>query len=139
MKRGTILFLPMLAGALLVSCVTKHHHHSPPPVTMPPWTQVQKPNDSVNMYRVGFAHGEAAASAREAAYQDALRQITQAVMVEVRGAAAGSGTEALTLSGAEVMPGCSHVVPTSSGYEAWVQVGFPLTEKRRLVESSRRK
>lgn len=141
MKHGMIVAAGLLVGTLLVSCATRHGHErdhgrvsrrDPPPS----WTECAKPNDSVSMYRIGTANGEpTAGAAREAAYQDALRQITQAVMVEVRGAAAGNGSTSLPLTGAEVMPGCSYVVQGVSGYDAWVQVSYPLTEKRRLVES----
>jgi hypothetical protein len=136
-KRVAILMTLMLAGLFSMSCASHHHRNRvPPPAPPPAWTQSPKPNDSVNMYRIGFARGLATpAEAREAAYQDALRQITKAVMVEVRGAAAGAGTDSLPLTGAEIMPGCSYACPTSSGYDAWVQVSYPLTEKRSLVES----
>jgi len=135
--------LPALlaAGLCLASCATRHEHEParPPPPPPPAWTQSPKPNDSVNLYRVGTATGEpTAAAAREAAYQDALRQITRSIMIEVAGAAAGNGGDALPLAGAEVMPGCSYVVPRRSGCDAWVQVSFPLTEKRRIVESLKR-
>lgn len=136
-KRLMFPVLLALAGSLLVGCHTRHsHRHVPPPTPLPSWTQAPRPNDSVNMYRIGFSRGEATpGEAREAAYQDALRQITKAVMIEVRGVAAGAGADALPLKGAEIMPGCSYSCLTPSGYDAWVQVSYPLTEKRSLVES----
>ena len=146
MKHGITVAVGLLAGVLLVSCATRHGHErererdrAPRRDPPPSWTQSQKPNDSVSMYRIGTANGEpTAAAAREAAYQDALRQITQAVMIEVRGSAAGNGTTSLPLTGAEVMPGCSYTVQTPFGYDGWVQVSFPLAEKRKVVESLRR-
>jgi hypothetical protein len=129
----------MLAGLCLVSCATRHEH-APRLLPPPAWTQSPKPNDSVYMYRVGMATGEAtAAAAREAAHQDALRQITRSIMNEIAGAAAGPGGEALNLTGAEIMPGCSYTVRTRSGYDGWVQVSFPLDQKRQIVESLNRR
>ncbi len=142
MKRSLIVLPALLvAGLCLVSCVTRHEHEPapPPPPPLPAWIHNPKPNDSVNMYRVGSATGEpTVAQAREAAYQDALRQISRSIMTEAAGTAAGRGGDAVPLAGAEVMPGCSYVVSRPAGYEAWVQVSFPLTEKRRVVESLRR-
>lgn len=136
MKRLMILLLPMLAGAFLVSCAHHHRHRPPPPTPPPSWTQAPKANDSVNLYRIGTAVGQGSVGvAREMAYQDALRQITQAIMIEVGGAPGRVGAQPVPLAGAEILPGCSYVVQTAYGYDAWVQVSFPLTEKRRLVES----
>lgn len=137
MKHSLTVLASVLAGTLAVSCATRHHRHEPPPRDPPPpWTQCAKPNDSVSLYRVGTAtDAPTAAAAREAAYQDAVRQITQAILLELRGSAAGNRPLDVPLNGAEILPGCSYTVRTPSGYDGWVQVSYPLAEKSQLVES----
>lgn len=136
MKRSIAVTASLLVGTFLVSCATRHHHAQPEECPPPSWTQNPKINDSVNMYRIGSATGEpTAAAAREAAYKDALRQINQAIIREIGGAAAGRGVTTLPLSEVEVLPGCSYTVQSRSGYDGWVQVSFPLAERNKLVES----
>ncbi len=133
MKRTLTVTATFLIGTLLVSCAT-HHRHPPPRDPPPSWTQCPKMNDSVSMYRIGTSTAEpTAAAAREAAFKDALRQISQAIMREIPGPARGAG--AFPLNGAEIIPGCSYVVQTDTGYDGWVQVSFPLAEKIKLIES----
>jgi len=92
------------------------------------------------MYRVGTATGEpTAVAAREAAYKDALRQINQSVLREAVGSVSGKGVSPLPLENVEVLPGCSYTVQTLTGYDGWVQVSFPLTEKNKLLESLKTK
>ena len=113
-----------LAGlALLAGC------HSPPAVdTRPPLLTVPKGNDSVYVYVVGNAMSRAsAAAAREAAYQDALRQLA---------AQAAPSANPARLRGVEVLPGCVHYEEHDNRFDCLVQVSWPVAEKNKLIEQA---
>jgi hypothetical protein len=122
---------------LAVGCRTHEHPERPP---MPAWIDSPKTTDSVFMYVIGAAaNQESGAVAREEAYKDALRQISRRILSE-----AGLGIDVLPadgvltpLQGAEVMPDCTYVDRRGSRYSAWVQVSFPIAEKRKVVERLR--
>ncbi len=96
-------------GAALAGLTGCRSHSGPPPAPPPAWTLSPKPADSVYCYFVGTSTGQSApAAAREAAYQDALRQISRHIVSEagLGLAALPPGGILLPLEGAEIMPGC---------------------------------
>ena len=136
MKCGITVTASLVLGMCLVSCATRHHHDRREECPPPAWTQNPKTSDSVNFYRIGSATGEpTAAAAREAAYKDALRQISQTILREALGSAPARGGAPVPLAGAEIVPGCSVAIQTPTGFDGWVQVGFPIAEKNKVVES----
>ncbi|HBA85066.1 MAG TPA: hypothetical protein DCZ95_13320 [Verrucomicrobia bacterium] len=132
-----VFVLGIAALCLAAGCRT-HEHHSRAPV--PSWIDYPKTSDSVFMYVIGAAADQpSGAIAREEAYKDALRQISRRILTE-----AGLGIDVLPadgvltpLEGAEVMPDCTYIQPDGWSFAAWVQVSFPIAEKRKVVEELR--
>ena len=122
---------PTAAGGLalmawLSSCAT--------PVDRPAWIDQPKSPDGMCFYQVGHASASASPeTARQAAFQDALAQISKSILSSVR--VQGSDVKlasALQIRDAEIMPGCVHTMKAPSGYDCWVQVSYPLSEKTRI-------
>lgn len=96
----------------------------------PPWISQPKGNDSVYVYVVGNALNRAsAAAAREAAWQDALRQLAAQVAPD---------TKPGLLRGADILPGCVYYDEHDDRFDCWVQVGWPVAEKNKLIERTDR-
>lgn len=103
----------------------------------PPWTVTPKQADSVYFYVVGSSRDEEAPSqARQAAFQDALRQISSIIVTE-----AGVGLDILPedgillpMEGAEILPDCTFIEETPGGFRGYVQVSFPIVQKRKMIE-----
>lgn len=117
--------IAVLAGlALLAGC------RSPTVYNKPPWITDPKGNDSVYVYAVGYAAGQASAGdAREAAYQDALRQLAAQVSPD---------TKPARLRGVEILPGCVYYDEHDDRFDCWVQVSWPVAEKNKLTEQADR-
>ena len=115
-----------LAGlALLAGC------HSHTVYNKPPWITEPKGNDSIYVYVVGNALDQpSSAAAREAAYQDALRQLASQV---------SPGTPPFRIRGADILPGCIYYDEANGRFDAWVQVSWPVAEKNKLIEQAGRR
>jgi hypothetical protein len=106
------------------------------PPEPPPWTVSPKQADSIYFYVVGSARDQKTPQeAREAAYQDALRQISRTIVNE-----AGVGAKALSaagilvpMEGAEALPDCTFIEKTPDGFNGYVQVSFPIVQKRKII------
>ncbi|MBU4198753.1 MAG: hypothetical protein KKG09_10785 [Verrucomicrobia bacterium] len=118
--------IAVLAGlALLASCRSHTVHNKPP------WIGQPKGNDSVYVYAVGNALNRAsAAAAREAAHQDALRQLAAQVSPD---------TKSARLRGVEILPGCVYYDEHDDRFDCWVQVSWPVAEKNKLIGQSDRR
>ncbi len=106
---------------------------------LPGWVNQPKMNDSVNLYLVGESSGHATLqAARLAATEDAQRQLSQLIARE-----AGLSPDGLDFSGSlplptvQPVPGCFHHQYLNEAYVGWIQVRFPLKDKRELVERLR--
>lgn len=119
--------IAVLAGAVLAGGC-----HSPSRGRdMPPWTSQPKGNDSVYVYVVGNALSRVSSSAaREAAYQDALRQLALQVAPDA---------QAGRLRGVEILPGCVYFEEHDGRFDCWVQVSWPVEEKNKLIEQGERR
>lgn len=102
----------------------------------PAWIAHPKSDDSIYMYRVGHASGQRSSElARKAAYKDALAQISKSIMSSVTVRGLGSRlSSSLRIRDAEIMPGCIHMERSVSGHNCWVQISYPLSEKKKIVE-----
>lgn len=133
-----VLMLAFACSGLLTGCRSSSSHFTP--VYRPPWVVDPKRADSVYFYVVGSATRQpSAVAAREAAFQNALHQISLQIANE-----AGLGPAVLPpggvftpLKGAEILPDCVHIEPHYGHYNGFVQVSFPITEKRNIVEQLR--
>ena len=119
--------IAVLAGAaVLVGCHSSHKIHNTPP----PWVAEPKGNDSVYVYVVGNALNRAsAAAAREAAHQDALRQLAAQIAPD---------TKLPGLRSVEIMPGCVYYDEHDNRFDCWVQVSWPVAEKNKLIQQADR-
>ena len=106
---------------------------------LPGWVSQPKMSDSVNLYLVGESSGQASMqTARATATEDAQRQLSQLIARE-----AGLGPESLDFNGqlplptVQMVPGCFHHQYLNGTYAGWVQVSFPIKDKRELVERLR--
>ena len=116
----------VLAGlALLAGCRSSHTVQN-----KPPWISAPKGNDSVYVYVVGNALSRSsAAAAREAAHQDALRQLAAQVAPD---------TKPARLRGVEILPGCVYYDEHGGRFDCWVQVSWPVAEKNKLIQQADR-
>lgn len=124
------LFLSALI-MLLSSCATVRVG-----TRRPEWIAHPKSDDSLYMYRVGHASNRPSAeTARKAAYQDALAQISKSIIssISVRGDDSRL-TSSLNIRDAEIMPECVHLEKSILAYSCWVQISYPLFEKKKIVE-----
>ena len=132
---GVALLSAGVAG--LAGCRSPSSGHSAPP---PPWVLYPKPADSVYCYFIGSSANQSSpAAAREEAFQDALRQISRKIVSEagLGLAALPPGGILLPLAGAEMTPGCFYYEKNGNAYAGYVQVSFPITEKRKVVDKLR--
>ena len=115
------------ALALLVGMALGGGCHSPKARNpIPPWVTEPKGGDSVYVYVVGSALNRASSgAAREAAYQDALRQLALQV---------APNTPPGRLRGVEILPGCVYYAENDGRCSCWVQVSWPVEEKNKLIE-----
>lgn len=128
--------LAMAAALVATGAVARGREEREKPPELPPWAVSPKQTDSVYFYVVGSARDlKTPLDAREAAFQDALQKISRAIVTE-----AGVGEKALSpsgvlvpMEGAEVLPDCTFVHPTKEGFAAYVQVSFPIVQKRKIV------
>lgn len=136
-----VLFSAALSlSALLAGLTGCRSHSGPPPVPPPAWTLSPKPADSVYCYFLGTSTDQSSsAAARESAYQDALRQISRQIVSEagLGLAALPPGGILLPLEGAEIMPGCFYFEEVKGAYRGYVQVSFPIAEKRKVIKRLR--
>lgn len=132
-----------VGGMILAGCVV---HQGPglqeptqAPPLFPPWVTSPKMADSVFVYVTGTASSyPTAPAARQAAYDDALRQLSQMIVTEAGGGGQLMNSAGiLPLEGVEVLPDCVFIQPAMSGFNAWIQASFPQTEKRRWLERLR--
>ena len=135
MKRGFLVCLLVCAG-LGAGCKTPKPKARPPDPP-PDWTVNPKPRDSVYLYVVGSSLDHPTAlDAREAAYGDALRKIRHSIAMELGGPPAVTDADiAIPVGRAEVMPGCVYTERGFRGYRGWVQVSFPVTERRKILDA----
>jgi hypothetical protein len=135
MKAMAVIVLA-LASLLAAEAGARGREGREKPPEPPPWTVSPKQADSVYFYVVGSAREQKTAlDAREAAFQDALRKISRTIVTE-----AGVGEKALSdagilvpMEGAEVLPDCTFVEPVPNGFNAYVQVSFPIVQKRKII------
>ncbi len=140
MHKYFLLSTALALCAALAGLTGCRSHSGPPPAPPPAWTLSPTPADSVYCYFVGTSTGQSApAAARESAYQDALRQISRQIVSEagLGLAALPPGGILLPLEGAEIMPGCFYFEKEQGTYRGYVQVSFPIAEKRKVVERLR--
>ena len=110
-----------LFGLVLLAGCRSHTVHN-----KPPWISEPKGNDSVYVYAVGNALNRPSSSAaREAAHQDALRQLAAQVAPD---------TNPGRLRGVEILPGCVYYDEHDDRFDCWVQVSWPVAEKNKLIE-----
>ncbi|MCA1808582.1 MAG: hypothetical protein ABR497_02710 [Kiritimatiellia bacterium] len=132
-----------LCLALLITGCRSSGSSSPEPVhtyPAPQWTLHPKPADSVYFYVVGSSVNQSSpADARAEAYQDALRQISRQIVTEagLGLAALPPGGILLPMEGAAILPGCVYVERFGNACNGFVQVSFPIVEKRKIIESLR--
>jgi hypothetical protein len=117
-----------LAGLGLASC------KSPPPANQPGWISEPKSDDSIYLYRVGHAARQSSPdAAREAAFQDAVRQIMG--MFNLAGAPGNAQLLNRFIAGkVELVPGCVWIEKDDGRCEGWVQVSWPLAEKQQVLK-----
>jgi hypothetical protein len=102
----------------------------------PEWIDNPKSNDSVYMYRVGHASGRSTSEeARKAAFEDALARISKSIIssVSVRGRETRLSSM-MEIRDAKILPGCIYLDRSGSKHDAWVQVMYPLSEKKKIVD-----
>lgn len=102
----------------------------------PLWIEQHKSDDSVYLYRVGHAAGLSdEGAARQAAYADAIAVILDEMMTRagIEPDYRAGLKDRLGVRNAEIMPDCAHTEMDDTGYSAWVQVSYPLTEKDHLL------
>ncbi|MBI3985680.1 MAG: hypothetical protein HY343_02075 [Lentisphaerae bacterium] len=117
-------------GVLLLSMAAG----TPDAAERPEWIRQPKTSDSLYVYVIGtvVSHPTEAA-AREAAFTNALGKIaSQIIQWDGRPVAVSR------LTRAELVPGAVHVESNSRGFDAWVQVSFPIAEKEKLLSAPRR-
>lgn len=123
-----VLVAAVTVSLAAVSCKSPPKQKAEPP---PAWTSEPKMDDSVYMYRVGYVEGQPNMTyAREEAFNDAVGQIARSLQSE-------APDVDVVIRGAQVMPGCVHYEKSGSSYKCWVQVSYPLTEKKKLLGDSR--
>ncbi|MDP2989746.1 MAG: hypothetical protein Q8O57_04180 [Kiritimatiellota bacterium] len=117
--------IAVLAGLVLLAGCRSHTVYN-----KPPWISEPKGNDSIYVYVVGNALSRAsAAAAREAAHQDALRQLAAQVVPD---------TKLSRLRGVEILPGCVYYDEHDGRFDCWVQVSWPVAEKNKLIQQADR-
>lgn len=98
----------------------------------PEWIAQPKSSDLMYLYVVGHAAGQPSETeAQDAAYRNALQKISAQIPMPD-----GKPVPSARIQRAEVVPGCRYAEETGSGYEAWVQVSYPVAEKKRLQEQA---
>ena len=104
-------------------------------VVRPEWIAQPKTDDSLYLYRVGHAMDQSSAdAARDAAFQDAVRQVACIFMPVIRGnLSVTQVVAAVSLRNVDILPACVHTEPVARGYEGWVQVSWPLAEKQNII------
>lgn len=121
----------LLLGSLLYGCVTQQARSH-----RPDWIANPKTDDSVYVYRLGQASGAVSeAEAKRLAYENALAAISTSIRSEVK---VTDGTtkirSAFDILGAEIMSGCVHFEQRASGWDCWIQVSYPIIEKRKIMD-----
>jgi len=140
MQNWRLLTAALAIGAVICGLAGCRSHSGLPPAPPPAWTLSPKPADSVYCYFVGTSVNQSSpAAAREAAFQDALRQISRQIVSEagLGLAALPPGGILLPLEGAEIMPGCIYHEQSGNSFQGYVQVSFPIAGKRQVVERLR--
>lgn len=139
MKQVLLTTLALIVLSTIPACRTHHSKAAPPPQPLPGWVSQPKMNDSVNLYFIGASDGQASMqAARLAAIEDAQKQLSQLIARE-----SGLGPEALDFNGqlplppVQPVPGCFHYQLVGGTYSGWIQVSFPIREKRDVVEKLR--
>lgn len=128
MKRITLFCSIALGLGLLTSCHSTRTTSEPRPV----WISQPKTSDSVYIYVVGHAIRQTSEiDARNAAYQDALQKLAGQIFMPD-----GRPVRPSRIRDAEIMPGCRYVEEVASGYQAWVQVSYPVTAKQKLIQQA---
>lgn len=104
-------------------------------VVRPEWIAQPKTDDSLYLYRVGHAVDQpSAGAARDAAFQDAVRQVAGIFIPVIRGnPSVTQVVAAVSLRSVDILPGCAHTESTAEGYDGWVQVSYPLAEKQKII------
>lgn len=128
--------LALAAALVATGAVARGREGREKPPEPPPWTLSPKQADSVYFYVVGSARDQKTPlEAREAAFQNALQKISRTIVTE-----AGVGEKALSpagvlvpMEGAEVVPDCTFIHPGPEGFHAYVQVSFPIAQKRKII------
>lgn len=103
----------------------------------PAWTDHPKSDDSIFLYRVGFAEGKPdKGAAQQAAYQNALSVIVNEMLARagVEEALRPEVAANLPVRNAEIVPGAVYTQTKPAGVACWVQVSYPLAEKGKLLE-----
>lgn len=126
------VFLPLL---LLSFCSVDPAWARKETVVRPEWIAQPKTDDSLYLYRVGHAMNQPSAdAARDAAFQDAIRQVACIFTPAIRGNQSVTQVmAAVSLRNVDILPGCTHTEPAAHGYEGWVQVSWPLAEKQNII------
>ncbi|MFA5042696.1 MAG: hypothetical protein WC381_07345 [Kiritimatiellia bacterium] len=129
---GRRVFLPFL---LLALCYSDPAWARKEKIVRPEWIAQPKTDDSLYLYRVGHATNQPSAdTARDAAFQDAVRQVAGIFMPAIRGNLSVTQVmAAVSLRNVDILPDCVHTEPAARGYEGWVQVSYPLAEKQKII------
>lgn len=138
-KKSVVLMLALVGAGLFAGCHSSGPKEKP---YMPQWVVNPKRSDSVYMYVIGSSVRQpTAVAAREAAFQDALYRLSLQMANE-----AGLGVSDVPpggpiapMEGAEILPDCVHIEENLTSYNGYVQVSFPVTEKRKIVEKLRKR
>ena len=126
------VFLPLL---LLALCGIDPAWARKEKIVRPEWIAQPKTDDSLYLYRVGHAMDQPSAdAARDAAFQDAVRQIAGIFIPAIRGnPSVTQVVAAVSLQNVDILPDCAHTETTARSYEGWVQVSWPLAEKQKII------
>ncbi len=123
--RGRLALIASLASVLLASSLPAHARRAQP--ERPDWIASPKSSDSMYVYVVGHAAGQAGeADARDAATRDARQKLAGQIDSD-------TPVPAAKIHGAEVVPGCVYTEVTSKGIECWVQMSYSIAEKKKLA------
>ncbi|OGV42421.1 MAG: hypothetical protein A2X46_11200 [Lentisphaerae bacterium GWF2_57_35] len=103
----------------------------------PVWIEHPKTDDSVFMYRIGYASGQASAVS---AQQKALAQATQGILDEMLMCSGVDEADRpllrrrLAITGVEPIPDAVYYESSVAGYFCWIQVSYPLAGKNKLLQ-----